>query len=273
VKQLWLGGLSALTIWLGVASATAAAEISLTVSTPSALAERGTAQTQVRIGTVTGATSGFDTRWDVPAPPTPSNGLVTLSAGVVPSLPPSDQPILLWDFREGVFPQTWVIDVTSDQTAPVTLSAQTAGDDNACAPVEWTFEDTYSGTRVNLNASASYAYQYMAPAPRTRRFIVTAETPLAQQPPSVPRNLWSPRQGRASVYLAWSGAGDPAIRYHVYRDTGQGSARLTSAPIAATSYVDTGIPRTDRVTYHVSAVAESGCESERSSALAIAPHR
>jgi hypothetical protein len=258
---------------LGLASAASAAEVSLTVSTPSPLAEGGTAQTRLRVGTVAGATSGFDTQWDVPAPPTPSSSLVTLAAGIVASSLPPDQQNLLWDFREDVFPQTWTIEVTSDQTGPVSLSWQTTGSGNTCAPVGWTLEDTFGGTRVNLNASSGNSYQYMGPSPRTRRFTVTADVPSVQQTPSIPGNLWSPRQGRASVYLAWSGVGDSTVRYHVYRDTGQGSARLASAPIAATSYVDTNVDRAKLVTYRVSAITESGCESGLSTPLAVAPHR
>lgn len=272
MKQRCIAGLGVLLIWMGTASAAAAAEVSLTVSTPSPLAEGGTAQTRLRVGTVTGATSGFDTQWDVPAPPLPSDNFVTLSANVV-AASLSDQQKLLWDFRENIFPQTWAIEVTSDQTAPVTLSWQVTGSGGGCAPVGWTLEDTFSGTRLALNTTSSHSYQYMGPSPRTRRFVVTAEASPGQHPPSAPGNLWSPRQGRASVYLAWSGAGDSTVRYHVYRDAGQGTVRLTSTPIATTSYVDTGVDRTNLVTYRVSAVTESGCESGLSGALALEPHR
>jgi hypothetical protein len=272
VKQHRLGGFGSLVMWLGLASAAAAAEVSLTVSTPSALAEGGMAQTRLRVGTVAGATSGFDTQWDVPAPPIPSSSLVTLAAGIVaPSLLP-DRQNLLWDFREEVFPQTWTIEVTSDQTAPVSLNWQTTASGNACVPIEWTLEDAFSGTRVGLNASSSDSYQYAGSNPRTRRFIVTADAPLAQEAPPVPGNLWSPRQGRGSVYLAWSGSGS-AVRYHVYRNTGDGDIRLTPVPIATTSYVDTGVDRSKRSIYRIRAVKESGCESEFSGALTVAPHR
>jgi hypothetical protein len=255
-----------------MASAAAAAEVALTVSTPSSMAEGGTAQTRLRIGVVTGATAGFDTRWDVPAPPTPSDSVVTLSAGVAPSPLLSDQP-LLWDFREEVFPQTWTIDVTSDQSVPVTLSWEATGSANACAPTRWVLEDSFSGARVDLNTGASHVYQYAGPSPRTRRFVVTAEAPSAQQPPPAPENLWSPRQGRASVYLAWAGTGNASVRYHVHRETDHGAVRLTATPIATTSYVDTGVDRTTTVTYRVTAVIEGGCESDYSSALTLGPHR
>jgi hypothetical protein len=75
------------------------------------------------------------------------------------------------------------------------------------------------------------------------------------------------------VYLAWTGGGDPAIKYHVYRETDQGTTRLTSSPIATTSYVDTGLDRTMPVTYHVTAVTGSGCESPQSDGHQLMPRR
>lgn len=266
------GRIGCVVVWLSMVSPAPAAEVALTVSTPSSAAEGGMAQTRLRMGVVAGATAGFDTQWDVPAPPAPSNGTVALSASIVPSALFPDQP-LLWDFRGETFPQTWTLDVTSDQTAPVTLGWQVSGSANACGSTTWTLEDMYGGTRVDLNAASSQGYQFIGQTPRTRRFIVTAEAPLAQQPPPAPRNLWSPRQGRASVYLAWAGIGTASVRYHVYRETSGGPARLTSTPIATTSYVDTGVDRTTTVTYRVTAVAASGCESDNSAALTLAPHR
>jgi hypothetical protein len=273
VKQRWTGGLGVLMMWFGMVSAATAAEVSLMVSTPSALAEGGTAQARLRIGVVAGATAGFDTQWDVPAPPTPSDSVVTLLAGVVPSPILADRQLLLWDFREETFPQTWTIDVTSDQASPVTLSWQATGSGNACVPVAWTLEDSFSGNRVDLNASSSHSYQYVAPEPRTRRFVVTAETPLVQQPRLAPRNLWSPRQGRASVYLAWSGGATGDVQYHVYRQTDQGTVRLTTTPIGTASYVVTGADRSTAVTYRVTAVTEGGCESDYSVPLTLPAHR
>lgn len=265
------GPIGWLVVWVGLASTAGAAEVSLTVSTPSSAAEGGIAQTRLRMGTVAGATAGFDTQWDVPAPPSRSDGVVALSAGIIPSELLPGQP-LLWDFRAETFPQTWTLDVTSDQNAPVTFGWQATGG-NACASPSWTLEDTYSGARMDLSAPSGQGYQFIGQAPRTRRFVVTAEAPSAQQPPSVPGNLWSPRQGRASVYLAWAGTGQATVRYHVHRETNQGTVRLTPTPIAATSFVDTGVDRTAAVTYRVTAVAESGCESGYSTALTLAPRR
>jgi hypothetical protein len=254
-----------------MASAALAADVSLTVSIPSPMAEGGTASTQLRMGMVPGATAGFDTRWDVPAPPTPSENLVTLSAGIVMS-PSGNNQQLLWDFRDEALPQSWTIAVTTDQPDPVTLGWTTTGSGNACSSLTWTMEDLYSGARVNLN-SAVQGYQYSSPGPRTREFRIMAAAVPSQSQPSSPTNLWSPRQGRASVYLAWSPSGDSTITYHVYRETDQGSNRLTSSPIAATAYVDTGVDLTKPVTYHVTAVSPAGCESPQSNGFSLMPRR
>lgn len=273
MKQHWFGGFGSLVMWLGLAGVAAATEVSLTVSIPSPLAEGGTASTQLRMGVVPGATNGFDTQWDVPAPPVPSENFVTLSASVVPPPSATGQQVLLWDFREEAVPQTWTIEVTSDQPDQITLGWTATGSGNACMPVDWSMEDLYSGVRLALNADPSQGYEYSGPGPRTRRFVVTANAVGTQSPPSAPGNLWSPRQGRTTVYLAWTGGGDPAIKYHVYRETDQGTTRLTSSPIATTSYVDTRLDRTTPVTYHVTAVTGSGCESPQSDGHQLMPRR
>jgi hypothetical protein len=254
-----------------MANAAVAADVSLTISIPSSVAEGGTASTQLRMGVVPGATAGFDTRWDVPAPPIPSENLVTLSAAIVTAPSGNNQP-LLWDFRDQTLPQSWTISVTTDQPDPVTLGWTTTGSDNACSPLTWTMEDLYSGARMNLDAAARQ-YQYAGPGPRTREFRITAAAASTRSQPSSPTNLWSPRQGRASVYLAWAPSGDSTITYHVYRETDQGSNRLTPSPIAATAYVDTGVDLTKPVTYSVTAVAATGCESLPSNGFSLMPRR
>lgn len=263
MKQHWFGGIGSVVMWIGMASAAMAAEASLTVSIPSPLAEGGTASTQLRMGLVSGATPGFDTRRDVPAPPAPFESLVTLSARVLPAPSLTGQPPLLWDFRDETLPQSWTVEVISDQAAPITLDWSAIGSGDTCAPITWSIEDQYSGARMEMSAGPGHEYHYSGPGPRTRRFVVTANAALGQFP-AAPVNVWSPRQGRTSVYLAWTGSGDPSITYHVYRETDQGTTRLTPLPIAATSYVDTGLDRAIPVTYHVTAVTGSGCESPRS---------
>ncbi len=272
MKQRWVWDLGAVVVSLGMASAALAADVSLTISIPSPVAEGGTASTQLRMGVVPGATAGFDTRWDVPAPPTPSENLVTLSAGIV--TPPSgNNQQLLWDFRDETLPQSWTIKVTTDQPDPVTLGWTTTGSGNPCSPLTWSMEDLYSGTRMDLDATVPHEYHYSGPVPRTREFMVTADAAPTRPQPSSPTTLWSPRQGRASVYLAWSPSGDSSVNYHVYRETDQGSNRLTTSPIAATAYVDTGVDLTKPVTYYVTAIVPTGCESPRSNGYRVTPRR
>ncbi|MFZ5875845.1 MAG: hypothetical protein ACOYXU_05485 [Nitrospirota bacterium] len=270
MTQRWAWSLGAVG-WFVMAGAALAADVSLTISIPSPVAEGGTASTQLRMGTAPGATTGFDTRWDVPAPPTPSENVVTLAASIAP--PPSvGAQQLLWDFRDETLPQSWTVNVTTDQPESVTLGWTATGSGNACSPMTWSMEDLYSGTRMVLDA-ASREYQYSAPGPRTREFRITAAAAPAPPIPWSPANLWSPRQGRASVYLAWAPSQESSITYHVYRETDQGATRLTPSPIAATAYVDKGIDLTKPVTYYVTAVTTTGCESPRSNGYRLTPRR
>jgi hypothetical protein len=82
--------------------------------------------------------------------------------------------------------------------------------------------------------------------------------------------MWIPA-GRGSVYLAWSGPRDPALRYHVYREDGRGRVRVTSSPQSAASYLDSGLDGAGSVTYRVTAVDAQGCESADSPAAVVAP--
>ncbi len=245
-----------------------AIELELTVSVPHPDAEGGLATNRLRLGMLDTATDGFDPVVDLEAFPSPALTAAIRHLDYAPA-----QGMLWWDIRSATFPQAWQVEVNSDQaTAVVTVrGTPPATMADGCSRTRWTLRDLQSGQTIDLTSGPT-TYSYDNSSGVTRRFEVAAAEELATAP-LAPVNLWSPRQGRASVYLAWSGAGDSTVRYHVYRETGQGTARLTSTPVATTSYVDTGVDRTSLVTYRVSAVTESGCESGLSTALAVAPHR
>ena len=256
--------------WVMVAPPAHASEINLTVAVPSQAAEGGMAQNRLRLGVETGATDGFDTPWDAVAA-FPSD---VLTAVIQHPSYPSGRHSLWWDVRGETFPQVWDIEVTSDQadasislswTPPSTVAAE-------CAKVTWTLKDALTGQTYDLASSPStYAFTNQVGTPR--RFTVTASSMPTATPPPPPFNLWSPRQGRATVYLAWSGPRDPGLRYHLYREDDRGRVRVTASPQGATSYVDTGIDATRPVTYRVTAVDASGCESPYSAETVIAPRR
>ncbi|MEW6682099.1 MAG: hypothetical protein AB1451_04120 [Nitrospirota bacterium] len=268
LKRKWI--LAALAGWLAavVPLVASGAEIQLTVSVPHPDAEGGVATNRLRLGMTPSATNAFDPSLDLKAFPSPG-----LSAAVWHPEYATAQQSLWWDLREDAFPQVWEVEVSSDRpNASITISgAAPPTVPNDCSQGQWTLRDTETNQIFELGVSP-LTYQYLNTAGVTRRFVVRADELSAMSPPE-PQNLWSPRQGRASVYLAWSGTDDPSTRYHVYRETAQGTVRLTETSIATASFVDTGVDRTVPLTYRITAVAESGCESGYSTPFTLAPHR
>ncbi len=264
----WIGRLL-VAVWGLAALPVSASELSLTVAVPFQDAEGGVAKNRVRLGVEAGATDGFDPQWDIHAV-FPSSVLTATTRR--PRTPPGE-PSLWWDFRGETFPQEWEVEVTSDQPdAPVTLTwtapPTVAGQ---CGQVSWTMRDMLTNQPIDLTAAATHGYTNQVGI--ARRFLVTAAVGSAGSPPPAPFNVWSPRQGRGSVYLAWSGPRDPALRYHVYREDGLRRVRVTASPQSATSYVDTGLDGAGSVTYRVTAVDDQGCESPESSGAVVAPRR
>lgn len=256
--------------WGMVALPVHASEVDLTVSVPSQAAEGGMAQNHLRLGLESGATDRFDTPWDAVAA-FPSD---VLTAAIRHLNYPAGRQSLWWDVRGETFPQVWDIEVTSDQAdvsislswrPPSTVAAQ-------CAEVAWTLQDALTGQTHDL-ATSPTTYSFTNHVGTPRRFTVTASSMPTATPPPPPFNLWSPRQGRASVYLAWSGPREPGLRYHLYREDDRGRVRVTVSPQNATSYVDTGIDAKRPVTYRVTAVDVRGCESPYSAESVIAPRR
>lgn len=259
-----------LLVWLwvvGMPVFASAADLALTVSVPHPGAESGVAVNRLRLGMLASATDAFDPAIDLEAFPASALTAAILHLDYAPA-----QGTLWWDIRSATFPQAWQVEVNSDQaSALVTLSWTPPAAETGCAQSRWTLRDIQTGQTIDLT-SASANYTYTNAVGVTRRFEVAALQVLSAAP-LAPTNLWSPRQGRSSVYLAWSGAGEPEIRYHVYRATNQGVVRLTSVPIANSTYLDTGADLGSAVSYRVTAVTESGCESAPSAALDLAPRR
>jgi hypothetical protein len=264
----WIGFLVA--VWGLVALPVSAAELLLTVAVPSQDAEGGVAKNRLRLGVEARATDGLDPQWDIHAAfPSPVLTAVVRRPGAA-----SNQPSLWWDFRSETFSQEWEVEVTSDQpAAPVTLTwtapPTVAGQ---CGQVSWTMRDLLTNQSIDLAASAT-THGYANQVGTVRRFLVTAARVPTGSPPPAPFNVWIPRQGRGSVYLAWSGPRDPALRYHVYREDGRGRVRITGSPQGAASYLDSGLDGAGSVTYRVTAVDAQGCESAESPAAVVAHRR
>lgn len=268
VSRRLLDVLSAATLVAGLSPlCVSAAEMRLAVSVAHPDAEGGIARNELRLGALPSATDGFDPALDLEA---------FLSAGLSAAVRHAEyapaQQMLWWDTRAMGLPQVWDVEVSSDRSnAVINLSGVApAAVRNGCSGIRWTLRDVQTNQTTEFGPTAT-VHSYSNVPGVVRRFEVTLAEALAT-PPQPPSNLWSPRQGRASVYLAWSGSSDPSVRYHLDRETDQGVIRLTAAPIATASFVDANVDRTVRVSYRVTAVS-NGCESESSAPLTLAPNR
>lgn len=245
-----------------------AAELELTVSVPSVDAEGGATHNNLRLGVRAGATDGFDVGQDMVVYLSP-----VLTASVSHPSYPAGHQSLWWDFRSGQLPQEWDLVVASDQSAPITLEwTAPATVVSQCASVVWSLQDRVANQTFTLTASAG-PYQYSNQPGAPRMLVITAIASGAVTPSPPPFNLWSPRQGRTSVYLAWSGPHDPVAGYHVYRETPQGWRRVTAVPHQTTSYLDAGLDPSQSATYRVTAVDIRGCESTYSNSVVITPRQ
>jgi len=249
-------------------SGASAAEIHLTVSVPHQDADGGVATNRLRLGMMPSASNAFDPSLDLEGFPAPG-----LSAVVRHPEYAAAHQSLWWDLRAEAFPQEWEVEVTSDRpNANVTVSgAAPPTVPNDCSQGQWTIRDRQTDQTLDFGA-APLTYQFSNTVGVARRFVISANAGPAMAPPA-PQNLWSPRQGRGSVYLAWSGATRGDLKYHVYRQTDQGMVRLTTTPISAASYVAAGVDRAVSVTFLVTAVTGGGCESGYSAPLTLPAHR
>jgi hypothetical protein len=269
VKQAWVA--TSLVGWLAVGVVplgASAAEIQLTVSVPHPDSDGGVATNRLRLGMTPSASNAFDPSLDLEALPAPG-----LSAVVRHPEYAAAHQLLWWDLRADAFPQVWEVEVSSDRpNASITISgAAPPTVPNGCSQGRWTIRDANTNQTLDLGASP-LTYEYSNTVAVIRRFVVSA-VQVSATPPPAPQNLWSPRQGRGSAYLAWSGGATGDVQYHVYRQTDQGTVRLTTTPIGTASYVVTGVDRTAPVTFLVTAVRESGCESGYSVPMTLPAHR
>ncbi|HEV2106365.1 MAG TPA: FlgD immunoglobulin-like domain containing protein, partial [Candidatus Eisenbacteria bacterium] len=104
--------------------------------------------------------------------------------------------------------------------------------------------------------------------------VVKWTWPLDPSPPAAPAGLAANVQADGpAVQLTWQPNGAPNLAgYVVYRAVAAGGpwTRLNAAPVAATRYVDTGVPAgADPLYYEVSAVDAAGNEGPRSAALRV----
>jgi fibronectin type 3 domain-containing protein len=168
-----------------------------------------------------------------------------------------------------------VITVPADMTVPATgpsgavvTYTATATDDvdgaltPSCAPASGsTFP--VGTTTVTCTATDSHANS------ASKTFTVTV-TPLVDDPPGVPAGLLA-NVTSVAVALDWADNTEADLAgYHVYRSASAGGpwSRLTSAPIATSSYTDMSAPTGSTVYYRATAIDRAGQESAPASTSA-----
>ena len=240
-------------------------EMRLSASLPYTSAEGGRATQSVTVGAGTAAKDAFDNASDTKA----INGLVMTAYAYHPEFATKDR-FLARDIRADHYPQTWTIDIASNQDGqPVTLSwTLPPVRPGSCQDVTLSLTDASTGVTVDL-LGPSYHYTNVAATPR--RFTLTASQ-ATQATPGAPPNLRSHHRIRSTASrLVWSKVNDPAVvGYHLYRkDPGAtGFMRRTVSPLTSHTYLDSDLVPGDYA-YYVTAVNSTGCESEPSNTIDV----
>lgn len=189
---------------------------------------------------------------------------------------------LLWrDVRAPTFPQKWLLQTVSFQSAsPVTLSwtppPVMAGD--GCSRTDLRFEDLTTGRVLDLYAGSHYSFLPSGSPgqPETRLFeLLIDRSPESR---SSPPALVSAKSQGPYIMLRWRAArsGEPVLGYHVWRSrvSGGGYERLTRGPVTQLHYFDKNTVPGTVFHYVLTSVDSNGCESAYSmeSAAAAGKH-
>lgn len=243
-------------------------------STPDPFATHGAVQSRLILGVDPAADDDFNNQWDtiaLPAGPlqaTFSHPEYLNDAGYI-----SGSERLWSDIRSSGKPShTWEMEIFSEEPgAPILLSwtFNTAAD--LCRHPVVRLIDATREAIIEISPGGG-AYTFPSGVDGTRLAVVFTEGAAALPPPP-PTNLWSPRQGRESVLLSWSGLSDPNIRgYHLFRRAANQSAyaRITTQPVASLSFLDGNLSPGERYFYKATAVNTDGCMSGDSNEISVA---
>ncbi|MFQ5456680.1 MAG: hypothetical protein ACE5EA_10885 [Nitrospirota bacterium] len=241
-------------------------QIDLQISLPHPNADGGVAQNRLIAGADPSATDGFDNIWDTVA--LPSN---TLQVYFYHPEYNSSQNYLWRDIRTLNLPQKWEINITSNQdNTPITLAwnLHQVSNNNNCQGRMFKLIDS-NGNEVDMSNSTSYTYINVSNTKTV--FYLQAADMSSIQPPFSPVNLWSPRQTKRNVILAWSKNIEDNVRYNIFRSitSGNNYIKLNPSPINRNKYIDKGTTEGNTYYYVVTAVDPYGCESGYSEETAV----
>jgi hypothetical protein len=233
----------------------------------------GAIQSRLVLGIDPSATEGFNSPWDTVA--APSGGALNVTFPHPEYL--SDLNYVagsesLWrDIRgNSGATQSWQIDAASNRSGAITtLSWSYIPSSGICQRPILTLLDPMHEGALSLSGNGSYSFPSGVDP---TRLIINLDPGSANPPPPPPIGLWSPRQGKDSILLSWSGQnGSGPLTYNIFRRTsGQASSvKINPLPITGLSFLDTSLAPGETYFYKLVAINMDGCSSGDSSEFSI----
>lgn len=244
--------------------------LNFSIADPSA--PGGAIQSHLILGVDPNANDGFNNQWDTVAFPA---GPLQVSFPHPEYLNSANYVAgseLLWrDIRgDSQAQHIWNIDSASDRFGTnTTVSWTFTAAANQCQHPILTLTDETQGTHIDMNGNGSYTFPNGA---SPTRLVIDFTQGTAALPPPPPSNLWSPRQGKDSILLSWSGKNDSNfLGYTLFRRAPNQTnyAQINVQPITMTSYLDTHLTPGETYLYKVTAVNTDGCSSVDSNEISV----
>lgn len=252
--------------------------MSMDLSIPDVSTPRGVIQNRLVLGVDSSATDAFDNEWDTVALwsflPYWSNSL--RAAFPHPEYLSNSNYIAnteaLWqDIRGNNQPShRWNIEVSSDRLGTDTTIYWTFNTSTSqCQHPVLTLIDVTHNAVLPVSGNGSYTFPNGA---NPTQLAVDFTQGVAALPPSAPTNLWSPRQGKDTILLSWSGLNEPnLLGYHIFRRAASQTSytRITAQPVTSPSFLDRNLSAGETYFYKVTAVNTDGCSSGESNEISV----
>jgi hypothetical protein len=273
MKRFFIVILITLTTTFGAAPLARALDwyLVLNFSVADPFAPNGVLQSRLILGVDPTADSQFNNPWDTVALPT----------GPLQATFPHPEYIngadyvagseWLWkDIRSSNQPShTWEMDIFSDRLGTNTILSWTFNTaSNLCQQTIVRLIDAARDVTIEISGNGSYTFPNGVDP---TRLVVDFTQGIAALPPAPPTNLWSPRQGKETLLLSWSGSGESAQGYHLFRRTARQTtySQITSQPVTSLSFLDGNLSSGETYFYKVTAVNTDGCSSGDSNEISV----
>jgi hypothetical protein len=272
MKKFFIITLITLTTTLGPASMAGALDwyLVLNFSIADPFAPNGVLQSRLILGVDSTADDQFNNQWDT----------VALPAGPLQATFPHPEYLNSADYIAGSewlwqdirsnsqSSHTWNMDLFSDRLGTnTTLSWTFNTSGELCQRPIVRLIDATRNVTTEISGNGSYTFPNGVDP---TRLVVDFTQGVAAPPPAPPTNLWSPRQGKESILLSWSGPGE-SQGYHLFRRAASQTAysRITSQPVTSLSFLDGNLSPGETYFYKVTAVNVDGCSSGDSNEISV----